>query len=59
MNEVVGKIIEKTFTDKEGNSHGYYCISFDLVTGDSLEIPIKREKAQILLMSIKLEDNYE
>lgn len=56
MNEVRGKLITKSFTDKDGVSHEYYCISIPLVTGDSLDLPLKKEKAQMLLMSLKLEN---
>lgn len=55
-NEVRGRLVEKTFTDKDGISHRYYCIEIDLVTGDTFDIPLKKEKAQILLMSLKLEN---
>lgn len=54
-NEVRGRLVEKTFTDKEGISHRYYAIEIDLVTGDTLDIPLKREKANLLLMSLKIE----
>lgn len=45
------KLIEKTFTDADGQSHAYYVLSFKLIDDSNLDIPIKGDKAKLLKLS--------
>ena len=54
--ELICKLIEKTFIDKDGINHPYYVLSFELVDGSKLEIPIKGDKAKLLKLSGSLDN---
>lgn len=49
--ELICKLIEKTFIDKDGVSHPYQVLSFELFDGSHVEIPIKGDKAKLLKLS--------
>ena len=49
------KLFKKTFTTKEGELKEYYVIQFPLANNETLEIPIKSDKAKLLSMSKALE----
>lgn len=49
--ELICKLIEKTFIDKDGVAHPYYVLSFELFDGSHVEIPIKGDKAKLLKLS--------
>lgn len=51
------KLYKKTFTTKEGELREYYVLQFPLVNNETLEIPIKSDKAKLLSMSHALEKN--
>lgn len=48
------KLLEKTFTTEDGKNLPYYTLSYDLVDGSTLEVPIKGDKAKLLLLSLKV-----
>lgn len=50
------KLIEKSFTDTEGQSHNYYVLEFKLSDGSTLEQSIKSDKARLLKLSEKISD---
>lgn len=54
--ELICKLIEKTFTDKDGVLHPYQVLSFELVDGSKVEIPIKGDKAKLLKLSNSLDN---
>lgn len=54
--ELICKLIEKTFTDKDGVVHPYQVLSFELFDGSHLEIPIKSDKAKLLKLSYSFEN---
>lgn len=45
------KLVEKTFTDNDGNSRSYNALVFDLVDGSTLDVTIKSDKAKLLKLS--------
>ena len=45
------KLVEKTFKDSDGKSHPYYTLSFKLIDDTVLEIPVKGDKAKLLILS--------
>lgn len=45
------KLIEKTFTDKEGVSRNYNALEFTLSDGSTLEVTLKSDKARLLKLS--------
>lgn len=51
------KLIEKSFTDKEGQSHKYNCLQFELSDGSTLEITVKGDKAKLLRLSNQKPDD--
>lgn len=54
--ELICKLIEKTFTDKDGIAHPYQVLSFELFDGSKVEIPIKKDKAKLLILSTALDN---
>lgn len=54
--ELICKLIEKTFIDKDGVSHPYQVLSFELFDGSKVEIPIKSDKAKLLKLSNQLDN---
>lgn len=56
MNKVEFDIVEKNFTSQDGNTINYYVLQKKLITGDVLEIPVKKDKCKLLLMSLTLEN---
>lgn len=56
MNVTV-KLVEKSFKTDKGEVLPYYCLSYDLVDGSVLEIPIKGDKAKLLILSLKVSNN--
>lgn len=54
--ELICKLIEKTFVDKDGVNHPYNVLSFDLYDGSKIEIPIKGDKAKLLKLSNSLDN---
>ena len=48
------KLIKKTFKDKDNETHEYYVLSFNLGQDETLDITIKGDKARLLLLSSKL-----
>lgn len=54
--ELICKLIEKSFVDKDGVYHPYQVLSFELVDGSLLEIPIKGDKAKLLKLSCSIDN---
>ena len=54
--DVTFTIQEKTFKTKEGNVAKYYVLSKVLFDGSVLEIPVKSEKARLLMLSLSVEN---
>lgn len=50
------ELVEKTFTPENGSPIIYYILTRQLADGNFLEIPIKKEKASLLNMSLKFEN---
>lgn len=50
------EIVEKSFTSDDGNNHVYYVLQRKLITGDILEIPVKKDKYNLLNMSLTIEN---
>lgn len=55
--EIVGKLVKKNFTVESGEVRDYYVIEYSLVDGSKLEVPLKGDKAKLLLMSLAIEKN--
>ena len=55
--EIVGKLVKKNFTVESGEVKDYYVIEYPLVDGSKLEVPLKGDKAKLLLMSLAIEKN--
>lgn len=51
------KLVKKAFTTKEGVSQDYYVFQFDLADGSTLDVPLKSDKAKLLIMSYNLSKN--
>ena len=49
--ELKCKLLEKSFTDADGQSHAYYVLAFRLVDDSILEISVKGDKAKLLKLS--------
>ena len=54
--DVTFTIQEKSFKSKEGNVVKYYVLSEVLFDGSVLEIPVKSEKARLLMLSLSVEN---
>lgn len=50
------ELIEKSFTPENGNAIKYYVLQRKLIDGNSLELPVKGDKAKLLLMSLTVEN---
>lgn len=50
------ELLEKSFTSDDGKPIRYYVLSRQLIDGSVIEISIKPDKAKLLLMSLKLEE---
>lgn len=48
------KLIKKTFTADNGEVREYHVLSFPIADGESIEIPIKKDKANLIRLSSKL-----
>lgn len=48
------KLVKKTFTAENGEVREYYVLEFSIADNDTLEITIKKDKAQLLLLSQKV-----
>lgn len=51
------KLVKKAFTTKEGISQDYYVFEFLLADGSTLDVPLKSDKAKLLIMSYNLTKN--
>lgn len=51
------KLVEKTFTDKDGNQRSYYALVFKLADDTSLDITVKGDKAKLLKLSNNINTN--
>lgn len=49
------ELLEKSFTSDEGKPIKYYVLSRQLIDGSTIEVSIKSDKAKLLLMSLKIE----
>lgn len=47
------KLIKKTFTADNGEVREYYVLEFTITDSDTIEIPIKKDKANLLRLSSK------
>ena len=52
--ELKCKLLEKSFTDADGQSHAYYVLEFKLSDGSTLEQSIKSDKAKLIKLSESL-----
>ena len=50
------KLVKKTFTAENGEVREYHVLEFPITEGETLDITIKKEKAQILLLSQTVSD---
>ena len=48
------KLVKKTFTAENGEIRTYYVLQFPIVDDETLDITIKKDKAQLLLLSDKI-----
>lgn len=48
------KLVKKTFTVENGEVREYYVLVFSISDDETLEITIKKDKAQLLLLSQKV-----
>lgn len=48
------KLVKKTFTVESGEVREYYVLEFSIADNETLEITIKKDKAQLLLLSQKV-----
>lgn len=48
------KLVKKTFTTENGEVREYYVLEFLLANDEKLEITIKKDKAQLILLSQKV-----
>lgn len=51
------KLVKKAFTTQEGREQDYFVIQFVLADGSTLDVPIKSDKAKLLVMSYNLSKN--
>lgn len=54
------KLVKKTFTAENGEYRSYYVLEFPIVDNEKMDITIKKDKAQLLMLSkktINLPDN--
>lgn len=52
--ELQCKLVKKTFTAENGEVREYYVLEFPIAENDTLSITIKKDKAQLLFLSQKL-----
>ena len=48
------KLVKKTFTTENGEVREYFVLEFAIADSETLEITIKKDKAQLLLLSQKV-----
>lgn len=48
------KLVKKTFTAENGEFREYFVLEFPVVDNEILDITIKKDKAQLLLLSQKV-----
>lgn len=48
------KLEKKNFTADNGNKLDYYVLAYNLADGSLLEIPVKGDKAKLLILSINM-----
>ena len=48
------KLVKKTFTTENGEVRDYHVLEFPITNDENMEITIKKEKAQLLLLSQKV-----
>lgn len=48
------KLIKKTFTAENGELREYHVLQFPISDGETIETPIKKDKANLLRLSNKL-----
>lgn len=48
------KLVKKTFTAENGEVREYYVLEFHITEDDTLDVTIKKDKAQLLLLSQKV-----
>ena len=47
------KLVKKTFATEKGQVRAYYVLEFPIVDNEKMEITIKKDKAQLLMLSKK------
>ena len=47
------KLVKKTFAAENGEVRAYYVLEFPIVDNEKMEITIKKDKAQLLMLSKK------
>lgn len=50
------KLVKKTFTAENGEIRDYHVLEFPISNDETLEVTIKKDKAQLLLLSEKVKD---
>lgn len=48
------KLVKKTFTSENGEVREYFVLEFPIADNETMEITIKKDKAQLLLLSQKV-----
>lgn len=51
------KLVKKAFTTNDGKEQEYFVLQLILADGSSLDVPIKSDKARLLVMSYNLTKN--
>lgn len=49
--EMKCRLLKKDFTTEDGQKREYHVIQFDLADGSTLDIPVKGDKARLLVMT--------
>lgn len=48
------KLLERSFTIDNGEVKKYFVLNYKLVDGSDLDLPVKGDKAKLLLLSLKI-----
>ena len=48
------KLVKKNFTADNGNKLDYYVLEYPLADGSVLDVPVKGDKAKILILSVNI-----
>ena len=51
------KLVEKAFTDKDGQTRSYNALVFNLADGSTLDVTIKSDKAKLLKLSANVNES--